>query len=130
MGPPAVCRGPGDLRRPHGRKWLLPVVALLAMPVLWWGSLSVLIGCVALERERIQSAVVNALAKIPMAADDFRAGSPTARAASCPNRKAELPTSPAVPEIKERGRAPARPTPPRQPVLEATPARPGGNSTR
>jgi len=32
------------------RKWLMPVVALLAMPVLWWGSLSVLIGCVALER--------------------------------------------------------------------------------
>ena len=39
------------------RKWLLPVVALLAMPVLWWGSLSVLIGCIALERERLEKAL-------------------------------------------------------------------------
>jgi hypothetical protein len=47
------------------RRWLLPVVAFLAMPVLWWGSLSVLIGCVALERERIESFVVMGLATLP-----------------------------------------------------------------
>lgn len=47
------------------RKWLMPVVALLAMPVLWWGSLSVLIGCVALERERFEKLVVSTLASIP-----------------------------------------------------------------
>ena len=47
------------------RKWLIPVVALVAMPVLWWGSLSVLIGCVALERERLEKVVVTTLAMLP-----------------------------------------------------------------
>lgn len=47
------------------RRWLLPVVAFLAMPVLWWGSLSVLIGCVALERKRLENLVVMALATLP-----------------------------------------------------------------
>ena len=47
------------------RKWLLPVVAFLAMPVLWWGSLSVLIGCVALERVRLEQFVLTTLATIP-----------------------------------------------------------------
>lgn len=44
------------------RKWLLPVVALVAMPVLWWGSLSVLVGCVALERQRLESFVLSHMA--------------------------------------------------------------------
>ena len=48
------------------RKWLLPVVALIAMPVLWWGSLSVLIGCIALERERLEKALLTTLLKLPM----------------------------------------------------------------
>ena len=39
-------------------RWLMPVVVLLAMPVLWWGSLSVLIGSVALERRRLEAIVV------------------------------------------------------------------------
>jgi hypothetical protein len=47
------------------RRWLLPVVAFLAMPVLWWGSLSVLIGCVALERERLERLVLTAIANVP-----------------------------------------------------------------
>jgi Glycosyltransferase family 87 len=47
------------------RKWLLPVVAFIAMPVLWWGSLSVLIGCVALERERVEKFVLTTLATAP-----------------------------------------------------------------
>ena len=47
------------------RKWLLPVVALIAMPVLWWGSLSVLIGCFLIERGRLERIVVEALAGIP-----------------------------------------------------------------
>ncbi len=46
-------------------KWLVPVVAFLAMPVLWWGSLSVLIGSVALERDRIERFVVTTIAAIP-----------------------------------------------------------------
>ncbi len=40
------------------RKWLVPVVAFLAMPVLWWGSLTVLIGCIAIERERVERIVL------------------------------------------------------------------------
>lgn len=47
------------------RKWLLPVVAFLAMPVLWWGSLSVLVGSVALERKRLESLLVMSLATLP-----------------------------------------------------------------
>lgn len=46
-------------------KWLLPVVILVAMPVLWWSSLSVLIGCVALERERIEQNVLAAVSDLP-----------------------------------------------------------------
>jgi hypothetical protein len=34
--------------------WLLPVGVLLAMPVLWWGSLSLLAACVALRRVDIE----------------------------------------------------------------------------
>jgi len=56
------------------RKWLLPVVAFLAMPVLWWGSLSVLIGCVALERERLEKVIVTTLANVPTWLHDRLAG--------------------------------------------------------
>jgi hypothetical protein len=52
------------------RKWLVPVVAFLGMPVLWWGSLSVLIGCVALERERLENAVLSTLVNLPEAIRD------------------------------------------------------------
>lgn len=47
------------------RRWLVPVVAFLAMPVLWWGSLSVLIGCVALERERLERMLIGSIAALP-----------------------------------------------------------------
>jgi hypothetical protein len=57
-----------------GRKWLLPVVAFIAMPVLWWGSLSVLIGCVALERERLEKIIVTTLANVPTWLHDHLAG--------------------------------------------------------
>jgi hypothetical protein len=40
------------------RKWLVPVVCFLAMPVLWWGSVTVLIGCIAVERERVERFVL------------------------------------------------------------------------
>ncbi len=49
-----------------GRRWLLPVVALIAMPVIWWGGLVMLIGCVALERGRIERLVVSWLAALPV----------------------------------------------------------------
>ena len=43
------------------RPWLLPVGVLLALPVMWWGSLSLLIASVALERDRIEGALFAAL---------------------------------------------------------------------
>lgn len=38
----------------RGWRWLLPVGVLLAMPVIWWGSFSLLAASVALERRRIE----------------------------------------------------------------------------
>jgi hypothetical protein len=40
-----------------GRAWLLPVGVLLAMPVIWWGSLAILIASVALRRDDIEAHV-------------------------------------------------------------------------
>ncbi len=36
------------------RVWLVPAGAFLAMPVIWWGSFSMLAGCVALKRPEIE----------------------------------------------------------------------------
>jgi hypothetical protein len=44
--------------------WLLPVGVLLAMPVIWWGSLSILAACVALHRGGIESRLVEAIALV------------------------------------------------------------------
>jgi len=41
----------------RGWRWLLPVGVLLAMPVIWWGSLALLVASVALERERFETAL-------------------------------------------------------------------------
>jgi hypothetical protein len=38
-----------------GQRWLLPVGVLLAMPVVWWGSLAILTAAVALRREAIEA---------------------------------------------------------------------------
>ncbi len=38
-------------------RWLLPVGVLLAMPVIWWGSLALLVACIALERDRLETAL-------------------------------------------------------------------------
>lgn len=40
-----------------GQKWLLPIGVLLAMPVIWWGSLALLVACVALKREEIEERI-------------------------------------------------------------------------
>jgi len=45
----------------HDQRWLLPVGVLLAMPVLWWGSLSILIASVGLEKPRLERALTTAL---------------------------------------------------------------------
>ena len=47
-----------------GQRWLLPVGVLLAMPVIWWGSLAILTGCVALKRAEIEARVDGALAAL------------------------------------------------------------------
>jgi hypothetical protein len=38
-----------------GKRWLLPIGVLLAMPVIWWGSLALLVACVALKRDEIEA---------------------------------------------------------------------------
>jgi hypothetical protein len=46
------------------RRWLVPVGCLLAMPVLWYGSLSMLIAVVFLERARIEEWLEGAVARL------------------------------------------------------------------
>jgi hypothetical protein len=48
----------------RGRTWLLPVGVLLAMPVIWWGSLIILAAAVALRREDIEARFDRLLAAI------------------------------------------------------------------
>jgi hypothetical protein len=36
-------------------RWLLPIGVLLAMPVIWWGSLALLTACAALKRDEIEA---------------------------------------------------------------------------
>ena len=43
-------------------RWLLPVGVLLAMPVIWWGSLALLTASVALKRDDIEGDLETALA--------------------------------------------------------------------
>ena len=45
-------------------RWLLPIGVLLAMPVLWWGSLALLTATVALKRDEIEDQVEAVLAWI------------------------------------------------------------------
>ena len=47
-----------------GQHWLLPVGVLLAMPVIWWGSLAILTACVALKRDEIEERIDALLAAI------------------------------------------------------------------
>jgi hypothetical protein len=48
----------------RGQRWLLPIGVLLAMPVIWWGSLALLTACVALKREEIEERIDAGLAVI------------------------------------------------------------------
>jgi hypothetical protein len=48
----------------QGRTWLLPAGILLAMPVIWWGSLIILAAAVALRREDIEARFDRLLAEI------------------------------------------------------------------
>lgn len=47
-----------------GQPWLLPVGVLLAMPVIWWGSLAMLTACVALKRDEIEDRIDGLLVAI------------------------------------------------------------------
>jgi hypothetical protein len=46
------------------RAWLLPVGILLAMPVIWWGSLAILAGSVALKRDELEDRIDRLLADL------------------------------------------------------------------
>jgi hypothetical protein len=47
-----------------GQRWLLPIGVLLAMPVIWWGSLAILTAAVALRRQAIEARVDELLAAV------------------------------------------------------------------
>ena len=47
-----------------GQRWLLPVGVLLAMPVIWWGSLAILAACVALRRNDIEERIDSVLLEL------------------------------------------------------------------
>ena len=47
-----------------GQRWLLPFGVLLAMPVIWWGSLAILTAAVALKREAIEARLDELLAAV------------------------------------------------------------------
>jgi hypothetical protein len=47
-----------------GERWLLPLGVLLAMPVIWWGSLAILTASVALKRDDIEDRLDQLLAVI------------------------------------------------------------------
>jgi hypothetical protein len=55
------------------RRWLLPVGVFVALPVLWWGGLSLLVAVVALEREAIEDKVMEAIAAARRAAQEAAA---------------------------------------------------------
>ena len=44
-----------------GRQWLVVVAAMLALPVLWFGGLTMLVGVVALRRREVEGAVMDRL---------------------------------------------------------------------
>ena len=46
------------------RRWLVPVGVFIALPVLWWGSLTVLVAVVALQREEIERRLAAAIAAV------------------------------------------------------------------
>jgi hypothetical protein len=46
------------------RRWLVPVGVLLAMPVMWWGGLSLLFAAVALERGALERRLVDLVAQL------------------------------------------------------------------
>lgn len=58
-------------------RWLLPVGVLLAMPVIWWGSLALLVASVALERDRLESALGARLGRASAGQSSARQDVPT-----------------------------------------------------
>jgi hypothetical protein len=65
----------------RGIRWLLPVGVLLAMPVIWWGSLSLLAASVALERARVERGFIELLER-PRMALERRGGRAEAKSAA------------------------------------------------
>ena len=61
-----------------GQRWLLPIGVLLAMPVIWWGSLAILTACVALKRDEIEDRIETMLAWLEERYERRLASEPTA----------------------------------------------------
>ena len=66
----------------RGQRWLLPIGVLLAMPVIWWGSLALLTACVALKRDEIEHRFDSLLALLE---DRYHARVAAQRAAALSN---------------------------------------------
>jgi hypothetical protein len=49
------------------RQWMVIVAAMLALPVLWFGGLTMLVGVVALRRQEIEAAVMDRLVGLQVA---------------------------------------------------------------
>ena len=64
----------------RGERWLLPIGVLLAMPVIWWGSLALLTASVALKRDEIEDRIEQTLAAI----EGYRRARVAARVATTP----------------------------------------------
>jgi hypothetical protein len=63
----------------YDRRWLVPVGVFLAMPVLWWGGVSILMASVALERQSIERQLLEVIARLRTARSTER---PVARRAA------------------------------------------------
>lgn len=46
------------------QRWLLPIGVLLAFPVLWWGSFSILVASVALRRDEIERWLIERVVRL------------------------------------------------------------------
>lgn len=66
----------------RGQRWLLPIGVLLAMPVIWWGSLALLTACVALKRDEIEARFDSLLVSVE---DRYHARVAAQRAAALSN---------------------------------------------
>ncbi|MEO6349155.1 MAG: glycosyltransferase family 87 protein [Candidatus Limnocylindrales bacterium] len=51
----------------YNRRWLVPFGVFLAMPVMWWGGISILLASLALERDNLERRLLQAVADLRVA---------------------------------------------------------------